>query len=102
MPDTGCADQVGVFAERSQGEFRLFKRHEPASLRNHFSEIVETYALHHAAAQDNPVRHKQVDQVGQTQPEVMRLTRDGLLSQRIAFFRKLENFFGAWTFRGSV
>ena len=45
MPDAGRADQVGVVAERSQGEFRFFKRDEAASLGNHFWDVVEAHAF---------------------------------------------------------
>src|SRR5260370_14405279 len=65
VPDAGGADEVRVFTEGRQCQLRLFPRHKPATLRDHFAHVLERYALHHAPAQHNHVRHKQSDQIGQ-------------------------------------
>src|SRR5262249_20576031 len=98
MPHLRRANQVRVVAERSQRQLGLFKRNEAAALRDHFANLFETHTLHDAASHHNPIWHKQIDQVGQAQPEIVRLASKRLLSQFVAAFCKLENFFGGKCF----
>ena len=93
IPDLRGANQICIFTQRGQGELGLLKRNEAAALGNDLAKVFQAYALHDAPAQDNPVRHKQIDQVGQTQAEIVRFARDGFSGQRMSFLSALEILF---------
>src|SRR5215470_257202 len=76
MPDLCSAYQVGVFAERGERELRLLVGNEAAALCNHFAKVFEAHAFHDAAAHHDSLRHKQIDQVSQAQPQIVHLALD--------------------------
>src|ERR1700730_9734185 len=95
VPDPRCSDEIGVFSERSQSQFRLFKRNESATRANDFADAVKKKgrALHHAATQDDHVRHKKIDQIGQTETQVVSFPLHRPASQLISLLRKLADLF---------
>src|SRR5258708_22435926 len=96
MPDPCGADEIAIFSERGQGELGLLEWDKTATVGNQFANAVEKQgrALHQAATQDNHVRCKQIDEVGQTNPQVAGLPVNRLVSQSIALPRELADALG--------
>src|ERR1700722_14794975 len=93
MPDACGADQVGVRTQRGQSQFRFFERHESASLVYGLPNATEkkACALHHAAAENNRVRHKKIDQIGQTKTQKVSFAISRSASQFVSLLRKLAD-----------
>src|SRR2546421_13101606 len=96
VPDPRRTYEISVLSERRQCQFCLFKRNESATLANHVANAVKEKGrtLHHAAAQDDHVRHKKIDQIGQTETEVVGLALHRPASQLIPLLRKQADLFG--------
>src|SRR5579862_7218452 len=93
VPHSCRADQVRIVSERGECDLCLFGRDEAAAAGDHFADAVEKKrsALHHAAAQHNCVGCKQVDQVGEADPEIVALMFDGLLCDGVTLLREFAD-----------
>ena len=96
MPDSGRTDEIGIFSKRGQSEFRLFMRNEAAAPGDLFANAVQKKRStpHQTAAQNNPVRNKEVDQVCDAEAEIIGLAINGSASQFVSFKSKLADLLG--------
>src|SRR5579872_163845 len=75
MPNSSSTDEIGIVAQRGQGQLRFFRGHEATKARDRCSKSVEraSGALHYAAAEHNGVRREERGQIRQSQPEIVSL-----------------------------
>src|ERR1017187_5750578 len=93
IPNASGADKVGVLAQGSHRQIRLFKGNKTATAADRGANAIEKQgcALHHTAAKHNGVRRKDRDQIRQPQPQVVRLSFARLQSQLIPLVREFAN-----------
>src|SRR5271165_3426121 len=93
VPHSRRADEVGIFSQRREHELRLLGWDESEAAGDDFANAVKKQrrAIHHATAEHNGVRRKQIDQVGESQAEIEGLMLDGSQSSFIPLLRKLTN-----------
>src|SRR5260370_23063926 len=96
MPYPRCADEIGVLCQRSQSQLRLFKRNESATLANDLADTVkkERPTFHDTSTQDDHVRHKKIDQIGQAETKIVSFALNRSARQLISLLRKLADLFG--------
>src|SRR5713101_5169103 len=105
VPYPRCTNEIGVLSQRSQFQFGLFTRNESATLTNYFADAIKKKgrAVHHAATQDDHVWHKKIDQIGQTETQVVGFALNRSRRQPISAFRQLADLCGAQIFgRASI
>src|SRR5215469_1964020 len=105
VPDARRSDQVRFFSKGGQNDLGLLRGDEPAAPANRLADAMEKQGetLHHAATQDNHVRDKQIDEIGETQTQIVRLALDDSASDRIPMFCQFADFSrGAFAIRVRV
>src|SRR5882762_2084260 len=95
VPDPRRTYEIGVFSQRSCRQLRFSKRNESATLVNYFTDAIKKKGrtLHHAPTQDDHIRHKEIDQIGQTETQVVSFPLDRPAGQLITLLRKLADLF---------
>src|ERR1700737_2082457 len=95
VPHSCCADQIGIFSQRSQCQLRFLKWNEAATLANYFANAIEEEgrALQHAAAQNDHVRYEKIDKVGQAQSKVIGFLCNGLQRKFVSLLGEFTDLF---------
>jgi hypothetical protein len=72
VPDPRRADEIGIFSERRQDNFRLLEWDKAAAAANHGADAIKKQGrtLHHAATQDDYVGGEQIDEIGQPETQI--------------------------------
>src|SRR5882762_9193429 len=95
MPNARRADQIRILTQRRQRQRGFLPRHKAAALRDHTAQILQPNAFHHAPAQYNHLRHKQSDQIRQSEPQIKSLAFDRASRASVSALRQLKNLFRA-------
>src|SRR5207249_2164249 len=93
VPHARRANQIRVISQRSQRQFHLFKRNESAALADHFADTIEKKCgtPHYAAAKYDHVWNKEINQIRDTQAEIITFAFDRSQRKFIATLGETAN-----------